>query len=99
MATVRVRYRSGETDEWTLNDQMKPDVVVKALTRMIMNSFPGVSFGVAVEHEQTPADYGFVGLRNDELASWHIDGLLEESGMLGPWLEAQDMTEPSPPNS
>ena len=51
---------------------------------------PGLSFGVAAEHQQTLADYGFVGLRMTEIVSWHIDGLLESSDLIGPWLEAQD---------
>jgi len=64
-----------------------------------MNESPGISFGVAAESEQTPADYGFVGLQSWQIASWHVDGLLQSSSLIGPWLEAEDAQRERPNES
>jgi hypothetical protein len=67
--------------------------LVKTLTQTTLNEWPGVSFGIAAEAEKTQADYGFVGLRTVEIASWHLDGMLDEAALLGPWAEAQALPD------
>lgn len=87
MAMLRVRYRSGDTDEWTLHDRMDLRQLASLMHRGLVDKI--VSFGAAAEKETTPADFAMVGLRMSEVVSWHIDGMLEEAALIGPWSEDQ----------
>lgn len=76
MARLRVRYRSGETDEWTINERINSGELAAALGRAISE---GGTVGFATDSEVgiEGVDYGFVGLRGNEMASWWLDGLVD----------------------
>jgi hypothetical protein len=88
MGKIRVRYRSGEIDEWQLNEGMNLPDLVKVLRSS--NPTAAISFGVAADQPTTAYDFGQVGIRMSEIASWHVDGMLDDAGLIGPWSEAQE---------
>jgi hypothetical protein len=85
MATIRVRYSNGDEDTWEFHESMDVRGLIKILS---LSTSPAVSFGVAAKAGGT-ADYGFVGLRMEHVASWHIDGLLDPGQAAALWAELQ----------
>ncbi len=90
MATLRVRFRDGDTDEWTMHERMDLGDLAKFLTESLGRPSI-VSFGIASRSGDTPADYGFLGLRMAEVIWWDLDGMVDEEALLGPWSEADAM--------
>jgi hypothetical protein len=97
MATLRVRYRNGETDEWEIHERMKGLDVAKAL--WVGMDRESVNFAVADRSGGGPADYGRVTLRMSEVAMWHLDGLIDFPSDVGVWTEQQDPPSESDPGT
>lgn len=88
MATLRVRYRSGDTDEWDLHERMPLQDLGRTLATTVG---PGrmVSFGVA-SPSGAQTDYGMVGLKLDDIVMWHIDGFVDDEFILSAWAISGD---------
>jgi hypothetical protein len=86
MATLRVRYRNGETDEWEIHERMKALEVTETLWKG-MNGF--VSFTSISHPTSAAAEFGRVGLRMNEVSMWQVDGLLDFPTDVGVWAEGQ----------
>lgn len=84
MATLRVRYRDGETDEWSLSEQMDLQELAKTF-HFAMGQGNCVSLGVETRTGHEGVDYGFMGLRMDDVVMWEIDGLLDEARAASVW--------------
>jgi hypothetical protein len=75
MAKITIRFFNGDEAEWTLHDAMDLGRLAKDFA---MVSGGWMSFGVASEQEEAGvADYGFVGVRMEHVASWHIEGMVD----------------------
>jgi hypothetical protein len=88
MASLTVRFKSGDVGEWELHDRADTNGIARMLVEAIARG-SSVAFGAAAVNEGSPADYGRVGLNGRELAPWHIDGLVDDEALMGPWTEAQ----------
>jgi hypothetical protein len=83
MATIRVRFESGDSGEWELHDRMPLVEFVNQLYGAMVRGCL-FSFGVASRESEAIVDYGMVGLRMSEVASWEVDGLVHHSALIGP---------------
>jgi hypothetical protein len=81
MPTLRVRYRTGDTDDWTLHEQQDVEDLAKRLFLALRDrSILGFSVATELGHERT--DYGWVSVRMEDVVSCHVDGLLDFPGDL-----------------
>jgi hypothetical protein len=87
MAHVRVRYKSGEEDEWMLHERLDLRDLVQTITRSFVRPTGLSNFGIASESETSTADYGMAGVRWSEVVSWSVDGLVDDAALIGPWSE------------
>lgn len=94
MGTIRVRFNSGEEDEWDLLDQTNLGKLVKELAHP-KAAGAWISFPVASEENAT-ASYGFVGLSMADVASWHVDGLTDTSAAAALWAELEGLGREEP---
>jgi hypothetical protein len=83
MAMLRVRYATGGTDEWSLHEQMVLEDLCKLLHKG-MASKNIVAVGI-VSPSGEEVDFGFVGLRMQDVVMWEIDGFVDEERMLSWW--------------
>ena len=86
MATLHLRYTSGEDHEWELRDQLPALELAKHL-KVAQIRGRVIGFPVKARHSDMASDYGFVGVRMTEVASWYIDGLVDDSESIGSWME------------
>lgn len=87
MATLRVRYRTGDTDEWVLHDRMDEEEVQQALVKAMRHDGQ-ISFTYQTKEGSDPVDYGRAFIRLSEVLMWEIDGLLNEELMASVWDES-----------
>ena len=95
LAVLRVRYKNGDTDEWTLSDRTDLHQLARTLHAALVGTM-AVSFGVAPKEGTEPLDFGFVGLQMPEVVMWEIDGFLDEAATLA--LETM-FQQPEGPNT
>lgn len=80
MALLRVRYRTGDTDEWELHERMNADKTAVQLMRTWAQG--GLfSFTTVTEVGSERVDYSRVILRTRELTMAQVDGLLDYSDL------------------
>jgi hypothetical protein len=91
VASIHVRFVSGDEEVWELLDQTDVNRLVKVLAHPGPDAW--ISFPVASEREGL-AIYGFVGLSMADVASWHVDGMTDTSAAAALWAELQI---PEPP--
>lgn len=85
-ARLRVRYETGDTDEWELHERMD----LHRLGDQLNEGWQGrliVGFGVASREGDAPIDYGMVALRMAKVIAWEIDGFVDFENLIGPILE------------
>jgi len=87
MATLSVRFRSGDEAEWEIHERVDLRRAEYRIANAILGGRP-VVVGTASRGAATPADFGRVGINASEIASWHIDGFVDDAALLGPWAEA-----------
>jgi hypothetical protein len=92
MASIEVRFKNGDTDEWELHEAMDLRELVKKLTRGTASGMGVVSLGVRSEGGGA-ADYDFVGLSMGEVVSWQIRGLFDVKADAALWQELQGLGE------
>jgi hypothetical protein len=51
-------------------------------------------FGVETLQGNQAVDFGFVVLRMAEVAMFHIDGMVDDESLIGPWAESQTFDRP-----
>lgn len=76
MGSIRIRYVSGDEDQWELHDAMDLGELARKFASASSDSM--MSFGVVASSEVS-TDYGFVGVRVGQIAAWHIDGMFDPS--------------------
>lgn len=85
MATLRVRYRNGDTDEWKLHERMD----LQMLGSKIAKVWPGnhvIALGVAPDLEtDTGPDYAMVWLRLTDLVMLEINGYVDDEFLASVW--------------
>ena len=81
MATLWVRYRTGETDAWRLTDNLAADLERFAKDLMHASAVREViHFPVVSVDDDAPAYvFGFVSLRMEDVVAWHLEGLTNEA--------------------
>jgi len=100
LATLQLRFRDGSEQTFELHERMDTKDLARSLTNgMAARSVH--SMGIAAEYSETPADYGLIGFGMADVLWWHIDGMVHENALLGPWAEAdslaqQDGDDPGP---
>jgi hypothetical protein len=67
---------SGDEGEWELHYAMDLGELAKKFATASSDSM--MSFGVVASSEAS-TDFGFVGVRVGEIATWHIDGMFDPS--------------------
>lgn len=89
MATLRVRYRNGETDEWEVHERLDGLDLMRALWEALANR--GISsFAVASEVGAGTSDYGRVALAMSDVAMWHLDGQVDFQSDAALWAELEN---------
>jgi hypothetical protein len=84
VATLRVRYRTGDTDEWDLNEQMKLEGLGEALHETALNK-GDVSFGFQTRTGHEGIDYGMAFVHMADVVMWELDGFFDESRLIETW--------------
>jgi hypothetical protein len=94
MATLRVRYRNGETDEWRLTDELAMELS-KFLLKLLDASAKGAvfSFPISPEEGAPGTDFGYVALRLEEVVGWHLDGFVNSAAAAAVWAEMEGPSE------
>jgi hypothetical protein len=83
MATLRVRYRDGSEDVWSLHEQMPLRGLGDGLHRA-MRPGGGISFGVESKSGELH-DYAMVALRMDDVIMWELDWFVDEERLASWW--------------
>jgi hypothetical protein len=76
MATLRVRYRTGASDEWTIHEKQGADELARELWLGLQSGSKLIAF-IAGSEQGSDVDYGRIALRMEDVSMWHIDGLLD----------------------
>ena len=80
MATILVRYANGDEDDWELHEAVDLPGLVRKLS--LTHQGGAMSFSVVPKSGRS-YDFGYVGIRIDQVASWHIDGLVDPGQLFG----------------
>jgi hypothetical protein len=88
VASLRVRYRNGDTDEWHLAEQMDTQELADHL-RIASAKGHLVGFGVPSEVGERGVDYGWAMVRMSEVVMLHIEGMVNLRG-LAMWTPSDD---------
>ena len=86
MATMKIRWRTGDLDLWEINDQVDLDRLHQGMAAAFKSKDNIISFGTEAETgEET--DYGFVWFHMDDVLWWQIDNQADTSRVTS-WLGA-----------
>jgi hypothetical protein len=91
MASLRVRFKDGSTDEWQLKDGMNLEELVERLARST-GAERSISFGAESESGAS-ADYNFVGLAMAEVVPWEMIGMFDYEHGAALWAELNTLPE------
>jgi len=98
MTTLRVRYRSGEEDEFQVREQHQP----KDVAALLHGGLGGdliVVLGLASRAGHTAAAYAVVGLRMDEVVMWELDPITDDGRLLAAFMLEQQPGVAGPPST
>jgi hypothetical protein len=90
VATLTIRFRGGDERTGTLHDAMD----LRELARNFAKGSGSGELGFGVVSEEEGAgtnDFGFVGLRLDDVVFWHIEGLLDVAADAALFAELQSL--------
>jgi hypothetical protein len=95
MTTLRVRYRSGEIDEFELRDQYQPKDVAAMLHRGLAGNST-VILGLSSRRGHSVGAYAVVALRMTEIVMWELDPVQDDGRLLAAFTGhgASDGTSP-----
>jgi hypothetical protein len=91
MANLEVRFKDGSTAEWELHETFDLDNLVGLIARLSGTS-ETVSFSVPAK-DGLSGEFGFVGLRMDEVVSWEVNGLFDTTNGAAMWSELQALSQ------
>ena len=94
MASLRVRFKDGSTDEWQLKDGLQLDELVERLVRCT-GSEKSISFGAEAESGAS-TDYNFVGLAMAEVVSWEVTDMFDSTHGAAIWAGMNEPSEGEP---
>ena len=90
MGSVRVRYRTGDTDEWDLPEQVSAYELADELHQAVRSPEPQfVNFAV-VSRTAEEIDYGRVTLCMDHVVMVEVDGFVDEERIAAWQLASSD---------
>jgi hypothetical protein len=91
LAFLRVRYRTGDTDEWTIPELVNLDDLHSKLHRGLKNQAM-VGFATTAESgEET--DFGYAWVRMREVTMFHVDGFVDFERIASHWEPTTDDPE------
>ena len=96
MTTLRVRYRSGQQDEFQVREQHQPKDVAALLHRGLANDAT-VVLGLASRAGHTSDAYAVVGLRMNDVVMWELDPISDNGKLLAAFMlqQAPGVAEPT----
>jgi hypothetical protein len=98
VASIWVRYDSGDIDEWELTDALVEKEGLEALMRKFGHSLYGgwdvISFPVKAEGDGTRSGvaFEFVSVQGRKVVAWRLNGLTNESASAALWAEMEGPT-------
>jgi hypothetical protein len=95
VTTLRVRYRSGQQDEF-VRDQHQPKDVAALLHRGLANDAM-VVLGLASRAGHTADAYAVVGLRMNDVVMWELDPISDNGKLLAAFMLEQTPGVAGPP--
>jgi hypothetical protein len=97
MTTLRVRYQSGQVDEFQVREQHQPKDVAALLHRGVAGDLT-VVLGLASRAGHTSGAYAVVGLRMNEVVMWELDPIADNGKLLAAFMleQAPGVAEPPP---
>jgi hypothetical protein len=98
MTTLRVRYRSGQQDEFQVREQHQPKDVA-ALLHNGLATDSMVVLGLASRAGHTADAYAVVGLRMHDVVMWELDPIADGGKLLAAFMleQAPGVAGPPPP--
>jgi hypothetical protein len=96
MTTLRVRYRSGQQDEFQVREQHEPKDVAALLHRGLAEDSV-VVLGLASRVGHTANAYAVVGLRMNEVVMWELDPIVDGGKLLAAFMLEQAPGVAGPP--
>ena len=96
MTTLRVRYRSGQQDEFQVREQHQPKDVAALLHRGLAKDAM-VVLGLASRAGHTSDAYAVVGLRMKDVVMWELDPISDNGKLLAAFMlqQAPGVAEPT----
>jgi hypothetical protein len=88
MTTLRVRYRSGQQDEFQVREQHQPKDVAALLHKGLAKDAM-VVLGLASRAGHTADAYAVVGLRMNEVVMWELDPIADNGKLLAAFMLEQ----------
>jgi hypothetical protein len=88
MALLRVRYRTGDTDEWPVHERHDLQELFEALSRAFINE-RFVSFTVHARSGEE-VEYGTVWLQMRDVMMWSLDNDLDQERLASWWQPDSD---------
>jgi hypothetical protein len=96
MTTLRVRYRSGQQDEFQVRGQHQPKDVAALLHRGLATDSM-VVLGLDSRAGHTAGAYAVVGLRMNEVVMWELDPIADNGKLLAAFMLDQAPGVAGPP--
>ena len=96
MTTLRVRYRSGEEDEFQVREQHQPKEVAALLHQGLAGSST-IILGLASRRGQSVGSYAVVALRMGEVVMWELDPIADDGRLLAAFMLEQTPGTAAPP--
>jgi hypothetical protein len=96
MTTLRVRYRSGQQDEFQVRGQHPPKDVAALLHRGLARDSL-VVLGLDSRAGHTAGAYAVVGLRMNEVVMWELDPIADNGELLAAFMLDQAPGVAGPP--
>jgi hypothetical protein len=96
VTTLRVRYRSGQQDEFQVRAQHQPKDVAALLHRGLANDAM-VVLGLASRAGHTADAYAVVGLRMNDVVMWELDPISDNGELLAAFMLEQTPGVAGPP--
>jgi hypothetical protein len=100
VTTLRVRYRSGQQDEFQVRGQHQPKDVAALLHRGLAKDSM-VVLGLSSRAGHTADAYAVVGLRMNEVVMWELDPIADNGQLLAAFMleQAPGVVGPPPPEA